>query len=229
MRLGFIRILVILVGVLMIFACQTETKTDVDVQVETKVEVVKETPSVCVWNKGSVRDMPSRNAKWLSGMALGEKVVWTGETVVDSSDQNRTYHKVRLSDGTEGWASEYVLALDAIPGIVIKNAQIFRRPELITLTSDIYEPMSFVAILDSKDDWIQVKGEENKLKGWIKFSAVSTKDEDITAGLLAYKALKEKDPEKKVQNIQALLDNPLLSNSIFMPKLQDSLNHIEKQ
>ena len=207
-------------GLLIVIACQS-SKRRASAEKATQAEVKTEAPAVCIWDKGSVRQNPAKDGKWISSMALGEKVTWTGDTFTDSTDDNRSYYHVRLSDGTEGWVSEYVVAIHAVPGILVKKAQIFRRPDLITVTEKGFEKMSFVAILETKDDWIQVTGEENKKKGWIRTAAISTKDEDITVGLLVTKAKEEKDPVQYQEKVSEIVNNPLFANSVFVEQLKN--------
>ena len=67
--------------------------------------VIKERiETICVWDRLSLRD---DNGRWLSALSLGEKVIWLGETKVDSSQNDRKYLKVELSDSTTGWASAW--------------------------------------------------------------------------------------------------------------------------
>ena len=221
MRRKVYGIVVLVTLAVVMVACQ-KGKNPESTQKSKKIEEKTEMPAVCIWDKGSVRQEASKNGKWISSMALGEKVVWTGEVFTDSTDDNRSYYHVRLSDGTEGWVSEYVVAIHAVPGILIKKAQIFRRPDLITVTEKVFEKMSFVAILEEKDDWIQVTGEENKKKGWIRTAAISTKDEDITVGLLVAKAKEDKDPVKYQEKLNEIMNNPLFANSVFVEQLKNA-------
>ena len=181
-----------------------------------RIEEKKDTQSVCIWDKASLREKPLKDGKWLSAMALGERVIWTGEEQIDATDKKRKYLNIRLSDGTEGWASEYVIAKNAIPSVIIKKASIYRRPDLITITDKEFKAMDFVAVLGSKNDWIEVTSEQNKIKGWIQAAFISPKDEDITVAILASKAYAEKDTEKMEKQIDFILNNPQFSNSVFI-------------
>lgn len=215
---------------LSLYSCQTETKEEpVKEEVVQKVEEKKEIPSVCIWDEASLRAQPSRKAKWLSAMALGEKVTWLGKTVIDSSNKNREYLYIRLSDGTEGWASAYVIAKEARPSVAAKKAAIYRRPDLLTATNKEFLPMEVAAILKSENDWIEVVGKENKKKGWIQSNLVSISDEDIAVALLAAKALAEKDSEKQIEKLKDIVNNTAFANSMFLETLREKLNELNPE
>jgi hypothetical protein len=156
-------------------------------------------------------------------MALGEKLLCLGEDRVDTSDKNRKYFKIRLSDGKEGWAPEFSLAIDAKPAVVAQKTAIYLRPDLVTITDNEFVPMEFVAVTKPENEWCEAKGQEGKKKGWIKSSSVSLKDEDITVALLAMKAASEPDKNKKKEKIEAIVNNPAFSNSTFIETLKDQL------
>ena len=193
------------------------------------VEEVKEVPSVCIWDGASVRADASMKAKWISAMALGEKVTWLGEDKIDSTDKNRKFLKLRLSDGTEGWSSEYVIATDAKPSVIYKEAPIYRRPDLLTVTETVFEPMEIVAITGTDADWIEVVGKEGKKKGWIQSKLVSTKDMDVAVALLAGKALREKNKEKMKDKLQSIIDNVAFTGSIFIEDIELKLNELQPE
>ena len=193
------------------------------------VEEVKEVRSVCIWDGASVRADASMKAKWISAMALGEKVTWLGEDKIDSTDKNRKFLKLRLSDGTEGWSSEYVIATDAKPSVIYKEAPIYRRPDLLTVTETVFEPMEIVAITGTDADWIEVVGKEGKKKGWIQSKLVSTKDMDVAVALLAGKALREKNKEKMKDKLQSIIDNVAFTGSIFIEDIELKLNELQPE
>ena len=193
------------------------------------VEEVKEVPSVCIWDGASVRADASMKAKWISAMALGEKVTWLGEDKIDSTDKNRKFLKLRLSDGTEGWSSEYVIATDAKPSVIYKEAPIYRRPDLLTVTETVFEPMEIVAITGTDADWIEVVGKEGKKKGWIQSKLVSTKDMDVAVALLAGKALREKNKKKMKDKLQSIIDNVAFTGSIFIEDIELKLNELQPE
>jgi len=206
------------------YACQNGDKTKP--ASKKSVQEKKEIPSVCIWDKGSVRAEPSGKAKWLSAMALGEKVTWLGETMIDSTDHNRKYLKVRLSDSTEGWVSEYVIAINAQPAVITEETSIYRRPDLITITDKEFEPMELVAVLDKKNEWIDVMGKQREKRGWIQAKAISSTDADIAVALLTNKAYEEKNINETKDKIKSILENDQFSNSIFIDEVRKKYRNL---
>jgi hypothetical protein len=209
------------------FGCQNEKKITTNEGKTIAVAEGKEgIPSVCIWDKATVRSEPSQKGKWISSIALGEKILCLGEDKIDSSDKNRKYYKVRLSDGKEGWVSEYSLSIDAKPSVAMLKTPIYLRPDLVTVTDKEFTLMEFIAVSKPENEWCEAKGSEGKKKGWIKSSSVSFKDEDITVALLAGKALAETDKDRKRQKIESIVNNPAFSGSIFINSLNSFLEEM---
>ncbi len=186
--------------------------------------MVEEKPAVCIWDKGSVREAPKKNGKWMSAMALGEKITWTGYSEVDSANNNRKYYKIRLSDGSEGWASEYVVALDSEPAVVLAETAVFRRPDYLTVTDHKLAPMEVVAISEARGEWAQVMAAEKKRQGWIETGLVSKDPVDIAVGLMATKAMALDDEDKRNEKLQEILDNQAFAASTFISKIKNRMD-----
>lgn len=201
---------------------EVQKSTDTKSKVEKKTEITK-TQSVCILDRGSVRKTPKKKGKYLSAMSLGEKVLWLGKTETDSLDKNKKYYNVELSDGTIGWVSEYVIAVNAKPAIAIKDIPIYRRPDLLTLTESSFTKMEFIAVLKKNSEWLEVLGKRKKKKGWIKVGLVSYSDDNIAVGLLAAKAFELKDSLKRHERLEAIINNPSFSKSVFINKLKKML------
>ena len=195
-------------------------------QQEQSGEKIKETkPAVCIWNKGSIREEPKKGAKWVSSMALGEELTWLGETKVDSA-KNVKYHKIQLSDKTSGWASEYTVVIDATPGVIIKEASIYQRPDLLTVSDDKFDKMDIIAVKEQKDKWSKVIGARKKEKGWIKSDHISDKRSNIAVALLSQKALNQKDKNEKIKQLKKITSNASFQESSFMPELKEKLDKL---
>ena len=230
MKGTLIVLLCLIVSVAFFSSCQkTQERQVAEQEPAPVVEEVKEIPAVCIWDDASVRTDASFKAKWISNMALGEKVIWLGTEKVDSTDKNRKFLKIRLSDGSEGWVWESAIATNAKPAVTYKEAPIYRRPDLLTVTDKVFNVMDMVAVVGSDGDWIEVVGEKSEKKGWIQSNLVSTEEIDVAVGLLAGKALSEKDETKKKEKLQAIVDNPAFSASIFMEDLKQQLNDAEPE
>lgn len=222
------RVLRGLLGLAIIFiivACGDQSKQKTEEEITPTV--TKEVTAVCIWDGASLRSEPSRKAKLLSTISLGEQVTWLGETAVDSTDKNREYYKIKLSDGKEGWTSSYLLVPKAKAAAITQKAFIYKRPNLITVLDDFFEPMNMVAVISEEDDWLEVVGNKKKKKGWIKNRDISFNEVDVAVAILTTKALAEKDMEKQRERISAIVNNPAFVGSIFLPKLREMLGPVE--
>ena len=184
----------------------------------------KRIPAVCIVDEASVRSGPSAKAEWKTSIALGEKLVWLGIGEKDSTKETREYYKVELSDSTVGWTTSYALELTAEPAVIVERALLYRRPDLKTMTNKEFAPMEFVAILETDTNWLRVMSESRRKRGWIERSAASLREDDVAVGVLASKALKEKDAEKRRQRIIDIIENPAFANSGFIDDLIEILN-----
>ena len=223
--MNLIRLSVVLpVAGIFMMGCQKGSDTQA---VGSRTLVNKRVAAVCIVDEASLRDGPSAKANWISSIALGERLTWLGIGEKDSTRKSREYYKVELSDSTIGWTTSYALELRADPAVITQRASIFRRPDLITITDAEYEPMDFVAVLETDADWLRVVGQNRRKKGWIKRAAVSLKDEDVAVGVLTSKIMKEKNKEKRIQRLEDIIENPAFANSVFIKDLAVLLNDEE--
>lgn len=227
MRTKIIVIFLSCILILLSFNCQERKKS---VQYEVKVLPVEKPmegiPSVCIYDNSIVKSEPSQKGKLISSLALGEKVIYLVAERIDSTDRNKRYLKIKLSDGKEGWAADNILAIDAKPAVTICKTIIYLRPDLVTITNKEFAPMEFIAVSKPESEWCEAKGQENKKTGWIKSIYTSVRDEDITVALLASKALAETKKDKKKEKLTAIINNPSFANSIFIDTLKICLSNI---
>ena len=77
-----------------------------------------------------------------------------------------------------------------------------------------------VAIIKTENDWLEVIGAQRKKNGWIKNDGVSLRQEDVAVAILVSKALAEKNEEKRMEKIEAIINNTAFRSSGFIPELQ---------
>ncbi len=181
--------------------------------------------AICLWEKVGLREQPGRNKniKYITTILLGEKVYMLGESQkVDS--ENRTYIKVRLSDGQEGWVYKYLFGIDAKIGAVGKATSIYRRPDPMMLKTDKFEAGEFVAVVDEMEEWVMVQGWQKKKVGWIKKEGNLTEDlEDVKVVVLYQRAVHEQEIERKVDMLKTILENTRI-DSRFLNMVKTDLN-----
>jgi hypothetical protein len=200
----------------------TETR-----QEEPQANEVTQNGIVCVWDGVPVRETPVKNGKYLSSISLGEVITDLNEMKTDTTDKNREYLKVRLSDGKEGWALTYGLIKNAFVAIVKTDATICKRPDLLTITNTTLKPMDFVAVSSIKDDWIEITADQKKKTGWIKKDAITTSKEDITMSILINKSLATKDSRSLIDKYKSLINAAPFPNSIFVNLLRKQLETMD--
>ncbi|MFC2089844.1 SH3 domain-containing protein [Bacteroidota bacterium] len=187
--------------------------------------VVKD--AICIWDNASIRETPSKSAKYLGSLVLGEKITVIGEPQADSTDNNREYYEVRLSDGSEGWVSALLVVPEAEAAVITYESRIYKRADLLTETEEYFEPMDFMVIISKNGDWLEVIGEERNKSGWINDRFVSTDEVDVSFAILANKALASEDPKERSENILGLLENIELENAFFRPDFYKFIDPFE--
>jgi hypothetical protein len=227
MRAKIIGLFLTCILILLSFNCQEKKKpVQIEVQLAPVEKPMEGVPSVCIFDNSTVKSEPSQKGKLISTLAAGEKVIFLKQEKLDSADRNKKYIKIKLSDGKEGWALDNSLAVDAKPAVAICKTIIYLRPDLVTITNKEFLPMEFIAVTKPENEWCEAKGRELKKTGWIKSIYTSVKDEDITVALLANKALAETSKDKKKEKLNAIINNPSFSNSIFIDTLKTCLANI---
>lgn len=87
------------------------------------------------------------------------------DKAVDAGDKDRLYYKVKLSDGSKGWAPDYGLVTDQVPSAITDDGKLHKRPDLPTVTSNWFLFCVLVAVPQEKDGWIEVVDIHKHLKG----------------------------------------------------------------
>lgn len=189
--------------------------------------------AVCVFDKAPLVDAPSRKeSKWLSSIALGEKVEFLGSKEKESSEgKDREYFKVKLVDGKEGWVQADFIALQSIPAVAVEKLEVYSRPDLSSITKKTYEPMDVVALGEVKGDWIAIIGKRKNGKwiesGWIKNNGYSNKENDIATAIFIKRALSNSKKSDVIADLKAILENSDLQGSAFEPKINEMLAKLE--
>lgn len=181
----------VVLSALLITACTSNKRTEVS---ESSDAIpAEEIVAVCISNGVPIREYPRKDGKWTSSMNLGETAIYLGETVADSTDKVREFHKLKLSDGTSQWTRSYGIILGAKPAAVVKKTPIYKRPELVTKTDRFFGPAEFLVVVNEKNEWVEVIGAEKRKKGWIHKNVLSLQNEDIAIATLAHKSLLDKN------------------------------------
>lgn len=219
---------VLLAALLLLTACQNQTPQTTNEPSEEVVEEVasEEVTAVCIWDGTSLRSIPKVKGRYISGISLGEQVTWMGIARTDTSTSRKVeYLKIRLSDGTEGWASSSGIIRDASAGAVVQKTYVYLRPDLLTVTEKYFEPMEMVAISKEQEGWLEVVGSQRKKKGWIRNDGgVSVEKADVAVAILASKAFEISNDSERRNKLKSLIENPQFENSVFISALRTMLS-----
>ncbi len=191
---------------------------------------VKEIASVCIWDKVSVRETPNEKGKWITSLSIGEKVTYTNISEVDSAN-DRTYLKIKLTDGTEGWSRDDFIIPESRPAVFVSNSDLYNRPDLLTKSDKQFSVMDIVAVEDKGEDgWAAVNGKRKEGKwidnGWVKSENLSYNDVDLAAAKFVQQAMAVENPEEKLKALQEVANNSDLAGSIFIANVEELLNEL---
>ncbi len=198
----------------------------------TAVQIVQLADGVCIYEGISLRSEPSsQKGKWLSGISLGEKVKILGETKFDSTSKIE-YTKIRLLDGSEGWASSNLIIANAKPAAITNVSYFYKRPDLSTVTANSFEALDLVAVTTEQGDWLEVVGRRRKSqgieKGWIHKGTISYDEKDVAVASMAARAMAQKDMAQRKKGLEAILHNPTVSGSPLIADVQTLIGTVER-
>ncbi len=192
-----------------------------------KDAVADKSSAVCIWDKSSLQETPEKKGKWLSSIALGEKLTFLEETKeVQEGGKKVSYHKVRLLDGKEGWVRTDFVAVGANVAVVFDKTDIYSRPDLATITKNFYEATDIVAVKSTQDGWTEVVGKRKTGKwietAWVKNKNLSFDATNIAVALYVRRALAKTKKEEQIAELRKITENSDLGGSIF----EDMINEI---
>ena len=213
-----------------LFACNApsrESKETAEKETTQMAPEPIEKSAICVWDQVSVRETPSAKGKWVTAISIGESLMKLGETAVDSLDGNRSYIRVRLADGTEGWSVSELIIEDGKVAVFMADKDIYQRPDLLTKVDKKFSQMDIVAVKSEQDDWFEVIGKRAEGKwiesAWVKKGDISQSSIDVAVAKFASKALAMDSEEDMASSLQEIIDNSDLNSSAFIPILREKL------
>ncbi|MBL7111947.1 MAG: hypothetical protein ISS19_08405 [Bacteroidales bacterium] len=228
--------LLIILSFIVLFSCKSGTDKssgDARTEAEGSEEVIaaEDAPAVSIyWGNLGLRDAPEKDGKWLTSIKMGEKLTSLGITAMDSAN-NTEYIKVRLMDDKEGWTQSNMVVVNAEAAVLVSDAEIYSRPDLLNKTDKKYSKMDVVAVIKSEGDWIEVKGKRGEgswvESGWIKSISISYENYDIAVALYTRMAMNEKEKSKKINALEDIIQNQDLSKSELIPEVIQILNSVK--
>jgi hypothetical protein len=220
-----------LVALFMLFSCGTPSSSSSEEKASEKKqeEAIEKVTAVSVYDGVPVRLEPSKDGKWHSSLSIGEKLMYLGETVVDTADaKKREYYKVELSDGTVAWAQTYGIVINAYPAAIVETTPVYKRPDLVTQTDKKLTILDFIAVVNEKEEWAEVVGAKKKNSGWINKRNISEADADVAVASMVFKtpeiyAVYDGHATLEVELVDELLQKIPYESSVLMTYLKSYL------
>ncbi|MCB9230481.1 MAG: SH3 domain-containing protein [Bacteroidia bacterium] len=219
--------LLALLGIFL-FSCGGNANSSED-QDDYSVDMADDSPgsTICLWPEVGLREGAGRTPKYITTVYFGEKVESTGDTAIVEGD-DRTYIKVKLSDGTTGWANRYLFAENSRLGAITNLTSVYKRPDLVTNTNKKFDFGEIVAVGKSEGEWVEVVGKEKSIAGWIKGEDhLTTEGTDVSVAILRSRALAISNPTEKKKALEDLQENSDFRNSIFVADLADLIDELD--
>lgn len=183
--------------------------------------------AVSIYDGLYFRNGPSSNETAVYRLKKGEIVTWMGESAVDQRDERKwEFFRIRLTDGSDGWALSYYIVPEATPAAVISRASIYSKNNLISKTDENLEPMDIIAVLEEQDEWLKVVFDDKAREFWIKPGHISKAEVDIAVANQVMNALSVESDEEKAEKLKAVLDEEAFTDSIFIPLIESDLQEI---
>ena len=204
-------------------------EADSAIAVENAEVTTNEVGAVSIWDKVSVRAVPSGDGKWLTSVNLGETLTYLKEEATD--DKDKKYYKVRLNDGKEGWVRYEFVVPEAKPAVFAKDADIYSRPDLLTKTNKKFSKMDIIAVKQTQGDWVEITGKRSDGQwietGWAKTNNISFEQVDIAMAKFAKPVMDMKMSDEKAEKLEEVLNNTDLNSSNFMADIKAALDEIK--
>ncbi|MFN0202747.1 MAG: hypothetical protein ACKVTZ_14585 [Bacteroidia bacterium] len=163
-----------------------------------------------VWHQLGVKAEPSKDSKEVGKIFFGENVTTTPERIEVSEDRKRTYVKLSLPDGKEGWINEYLLIPEGEGVVINTQTAAIRNPKdpktfLVGMNFEAGEP---VVKTEFSGKYAYIIGVEKNKKGWVPIENLYMGQEEVRAAVLLQKAKWEKNVVKRANTLTKLQNSP---------------------
>lgn len=211
----FLKIVNFLTILFFIEACTTNKPVDDKIEEDADQNLA----SVCIWDKIGTREKALKNSKIVSRLNLGEVIIHTGKKAVDSSFHNQVYLQV-IIDNQKLWVPQMAIITKAKAGVIKEEAQVYLRPDLLTISNKTVPVMEIVAISQEQEEWVYFTSEKKQTEGWIKSENVSFEKDDIGFALYTKRTINEKPDEPFLEKIDFIIQNNPYTSSSFLEVLK---------
>ncbi|MEM7658878.1 MAG: SH3 domain-containing protein [Bacteroidota bacterium] len=203
-----------------------------------------EKSAICVWpyvglraEPGRKRDTKKGETNYLETIVFGEKVELL-DSVVEVASEKRFYMLVRLRDEQIGWVHDYLFEKNSRLAVLTGEAEIYRRPDMMTLRDEIFVPGEIIAVIEDSvtakfQDWLFVSGKEKDKKGWIpRKSGLTFQQADVNLALRLEKAIQEFNPatnqrfgpQDRLEKLQVIQADSVFQTSPLWSLVEEEIN-----
>ena len=215
---------------LVLFSCeQLEGKENEDVTPYESESLISpdEKTAVCLLDNIVLYEEPNENSKHMTTIFFGERMEAKGKP---EESNGKSWIKLKLTDGAKGYVLSETIATKAELGAIIDGSTIYKRPELTTMTTQMFNRGELVAIVEKEGGFYKAIGYGGQKQGWVNGEkAVSQDLADVNTALIMFKSDNEIDASKKKMLLQSVLDNPNLSVTTFTNDVKGMISEAAKR
>jgi hypothetical protein len=202
-----------------------------------KIPEGKKLDAVCTYEGLWMRNMPTNKNesgfKWVAGLKLGDRITYLGETTkLDGKENGWDMIKVQDLNGNIGWIPFANAVVDAVPGVVKSTTKRFDTPQLTSDTGKKIEVMTVLGVINNsrKGDFVQVAIYGTDLF-WAASTEISTSIYDVAMARLYILANRQYEAgeiskQKYLEKLDEIRSDKLLSDSIFLPAIDEEYQKI---
>lgn len=213
------------IGLFAVVGCRKSTTTEGAGQTPSAdvAAPVQDNPNqIVVTSRTAILPEPDAKAKSLAVVQSGETLVFLGDSTESPAGKNESFYKVKLSDGTEGWARNYGLILGH-PGAVLLETALYQRPTILAPTRGKLPLGQLVGIQGNQDDFVKVSASRWQT-GWVRKSDISSEPADVLAAALVGPAMAKKSGKPALEAGLAVLTDKSSGIAKALQAKLDSLN-----
>jgi len=183
------------------------------------------TGGVALSDQAAVRAEPDSKGRVLTSLSMAEQVEWLGDSAVDANNPKKSYYKVRMTDGKEGWVNTWQMAAPAQIAVLLEKTPLYKRPDQATASGKSIAAAELVAKVGAKDgDWIELVTMNRTQRGWALRPGLSSDPAELLAAGMVRKVRITKDAAKRATALQELNANATVTASRVYGLLKDSLS-----
>lgn len=161
--------------------------------------------AVTAWDRIGIMSGPSKTSSQIAAIHFGtDEVRLTLETLQVQEDKKRTYVKVVLPNGTEGWVNQYLLIPNGSAAVVKTYSNVYQNPvDGVTMVRGVdFDAGEPVILTLFSGPYAYLTAKEKKKAGWVLAENLIFGSDEVKFALSLQKAKAEKDVNKRIQKIQ---------------------------